>query len=135
MQKLLCAASAAVAAYWSGAQLAVPDGMLLPGSLALGWVAAVLAGWCLAEPPALLAWDGAAWSLRGGGEALPGRPAPMLDLGNWMLVRFVFHRQDGTPGHRTRWLPLSRRDVGPAWLALRVALHDDRAAAEPGPAA
>ena len=136
MQKLLFAASAAVAAYWAGAHLALPGPGLLAGCVALAWAVAVVAGRLLAEPPALLSWDGAAWSLCGeGGEACPGRPVPMLDFGHWMLVRFVFQHPGGAPGHAARWLPLSRRGAGPAWPALRVALYHDRAADGPGAAA
>lgn len=136
MQTLLFAASAAVAAYWAGAHLALAGLGLLSGSLALACAVAAIAGRLLAEPSALLTWDGAAWSLRGAdGEARPGRPESMLDLGHWMLVRFVFPRDGGARWRPARWLPLSRRDAGPDWAALRVALHHDRAADGPGPAA
>lgn len=136
MQQLLFAASAAVAAYWAGAHLALPGPGLLLGSVAFACAVAAVAGRLLAEPPALLAWDGTAWSLRGAdGEARPGRPEPMFDLGRWMLVRFVFPRDGGARRRPARWLPLSRRDAGPDWPALRVALHNDRAADGPGTAA
>ena len=136
MQTLIFAATAGVAAYWTGAHLALGGPGLLSGSLVLACVAALMAVRLLAEPPVLLAWDGTAWSLRGAdGEACQGRPEPMLDLGHWMLVRFVFPRDGGALGRPARWLPLSRRDAGPDWSALRVDLHHDRAADGPSPAA
>lgn len=133
IQKFLLALSAAVAAYWSGAHLAAAGPALVLGSLMFGWGVAAFAGRWLAEPPAMLSWDGAVWSVgREGASQRPGRPQVMLDLGDWVLVRFVFDPEDGLHRHRVRWLPLSRRDAGAAWPALRVALHHDRAPAGPG---
>ena len=124
IQQVLHGASAAVAAWWVGAHWVEPGPGLLSASLALAAVAA-LAARRLAEAPAQLAWDGAAWSLRDeGGEARSGRPRLMLDLGAWMLVRFV----PNAAGSRARWLPLSRRDAGAAWQGLRIALHAGPAA-------
>ena len=130
LQKLLFAASAAVAVYWAGAHLGVPGPGLPLASLIFGGVVAAVAGRVLAEPPTLLAWDGAAWSVDVAGAGLrPGRPLLMLDLGGWMLVRF--DPEGSASGRQARWLPLSRRDAGAAWPALRVALHQDRAAVGP----
>lgn len=90
--------------------------------LGTGLAAFVLAGRFMIQAPRQLVWDGAAWSMRPAqGKVRSGRVSLMLDLGGWMLVRFV-------PANRASfqaalWLPFRRRDVGGAWRALRVALY------------
>lgn len=67
-----------------------------------------------AARPRQLGWDGGAWLLQPArGDALTGQVRLMIDLGDWMLVRF-------SPG--ARWLPFARSDATD-WQALRVALH------------
>ncbi len=80
---------------------------LVLGLAVAGWTGRRLRG----IPARRLAWDGAAWQLQPEGQA--GQVALMIDLGDWMLVRF-------SPGGY--WLPLARRDAAD-WQALRVALH------------
>jgi hypothetical protein len=112
-QQALVALSTAVTTGWVGVQLGVVEGATLAGvALAMGLVAARWAGRRWAAPSRRLAWDGAAWQLPP--EELTGQVALMIDLGDWMLVRF-------SPG--SRWLPLSRREAATDWQALRVALH------------
>jgi len=111
-QQALVALSTAVAAAWAGAQLGAASVALAGAALALGLVAAWWAGRRLNTPDRRLAWDGAAWQLHP--EGIAGQAALMIDLGDWMLVRF-------SPG--AHWLPLSRRDLAADWQALRVALH------------
>jgi hypothetical protein len=41
----------------------------------------------------------------------------MIDLGPWLLLRFA--PADAGPV----WLPVAEGTCGPAWRALRVALH------------
>ena len=115
LQQGLVALSAGVAAGWAGAQLGVDGAALAAGALISGLAAAAWAGRRLDEPASRLAWDGAAWQLQRApqGETQAGQAALMIDLGDWMLVRFM-------PG--ARWLPLSRR-AHADWQALRVALH------------
>jgi hypothetical protein len=66
-----------------------------------------------------LRWDGAAWSWQplGAAQPLAGRIEVMIDLGPWMLLRL----QSVEAG--TLWLPLAQSACGPAWRALRSALH------------
>jgi hypothetical protein len=109
-QQALLALSTAVATGWAGAQLGAEGAMLAGAALAMGLAAAWWAGHRPVAPPRRLAWDGAAWQV----EGLAGQVRLMIDLGDWMLLRF-------SPGRR--WLPLSRRDAGTDWQALRVALH------------
>ena len=133
-QAMLGAASAGVATYWAGAQLAGSEPGPMLAALTCAAAAGVAAVRSPAEAPAWLAWDGAAWSMQPqaqGGEALAGQPGLMLDLGHWMLVRFVVDPAVAGAAPVVRWLPLSRRDAGPAWPALRVALHHHRPAAHP----
>jgi hypothetical protein len=111
-QQVLVALGTAVAVAWAGAQLGAEGAALAGVAMALGLVAAWGAGRQLVAPVRRLAWDGAAWQLLPEGQA--GQVALMIDLGDWMLVRF-------SPG--AHWLPLSRRDAPADWQALRVALH------------
>ena len=114
LQQALYALSAAVAAGWSAAQLGGSGTAAACAAAAAGLLVAVLAGRRRAEAASRLAWDGAAWQLQPPrGEALAGQPRLTIDLGGWMLVRFM-------PGRF--WLPLSRCDAAD-WQALRVALH------------
>ena len=130
----LAALSAGVTAFWAGAHLGLPE----PGLMWAGGAFAAVAGFAAsrgwADAAAWLAWDGATWSVQPqGGEAHAGQPALMLDLGDWMLVRFVFDpAATGAARRPVCWLPLSRRDAGAAWPALRVALHHPRPANPPG---
>lgn len=78
-------------------------------------VAALWAWRLAAVSPRRLRWDGQAWWL-----AEPGRDeeaqvqlAVLIDLDAWLLLRAV-------PG--PRWLPLSRRQQGAHWGALRATL-------------
>jgi hypothetical protein len=129
IQLILYATSAAVAAWWSAAQLHEPGiwpalvGMLT----ALG-----TAAWArrkLAAPPRWLAWDGGAWHLVTPGDGRrTGQTEPVLDLGTWMLVRFIPADAGRAAWRQAIWLPLSRRDTVAAWPALRVALHAQRPA-------
>lgn len=102
----------AVAAGWVGACLGFEGAPLAGVSLAFGLLASWWMGRRWLVPARRLAWDGAAWQLQPGG--LTGQVTLMVDLGDWMLVRF-------SPGGR--WLPLSRREADADWQALRVALH------------
>jgi len=78
-----------------------------------------------------LRWDGQAWSLRAltpaaatGPAASGGSCAVMIDLGDWLLLRW-----SGAGGQR--WLPLTRTDAPPSWHALRVALRWPPLASDP----
>jgi len=124
IQLALYAISTAVAVWWLGAQHVQPGAPLLLLSLLLGGVAALVAWRALSGPALSLGWDGSAWQLqRSGIDRQAGRVALMLDLGSWLLVRFVPDAAPARTRRRAAWLPLSRRDAPAAWPALRVALH------------
>ena len=138
---LLVAASVAVPVAWLLPHLAAQWGSLHPDPLLalLGRppVQAGLAVWAGAMAGAAfwlarraararertLRWDGQDWILPG---ARPGEPeqrgaaALMLDLGPWMLVRFLPHVGVG-PGRPT-WLPVHLAGDLARWAALRSAL-------------
>jgi hypothetical protein len=77
----------------------------------------------------LLRWDGQEWWLPGAGGApdVPGDVALMLDLGPWMLARFVPH----APAGRAVWLPLTISADLARWAALRGALWNWRTGTRP----
>jgi hypothetical protein len=128
IQLALYASSAVVAVGWAAATLWKPGA----GALAAGMLAGLVA-WRVARRAlpvhysTPLAWDGTAWQLQPpGADARGGQVALMLDLDDWMLVRFS---PAGAGRFADVWLPLSRRDTAAAWPLLRVALHAPQPAA------
>ena len=125
-----------LAARWDNRQ---PDALfealgnpLVQGVLAL-WVAAmVVAGFWLASKRAAtrertLRWDGQDWVLAGDAGGRPdqrGDAALMLDLGPWMLVRFLPHASSGL--RAATWLPLTVSGDLARWAAFRGALWNWR---------
>ena len=96
----------------------------LPAATIGAGVAAVAMWLWQAARPMSLQWDGQAW--RAGGAA--GEVRVMLDLDAWMLLQWR-----PTEGAE-RWLALSAAEAGPAWHALRTALHSPAGAPSPRPA-
>jgi len=81
-----------------------------------------------------LRWDGRCWHLSRPaaphGEPVPGELRVAMDLGPWMLLRFMA----SAPASRARvvWLPAQRRGLESQWHALRCAVHAPQPArAEP----
>jgi hypothetical protein len=93
-------------------------------------VSAVLAGglaWVLlrrSSSDGVLTWDGAAWhwapakGLSVSSDPVAGDVRVVIDLGNWILVRF----RSAPPRHDVVWLPVSGRYAGALWPAWRTAL-------------
>ena len=83
---------------------------------------ALLARSLLCCPPIELRWDGHAWSVgapdRAAEPPLAGEMSVAIDLGAWMLLRFV-----PEPAGRSLWLPVQRRGLAAPWHALRCAVH------------
>jgi hypothetical protein len=142
---LLVGASVAVPLAWAlpyiaarggGRQPDVLDGLANPAiqaALAL-WIGAMAfaAFWrsrkSAAASERTLRWDGQDWILAGGASGRPdqrGDAALMLDLGPWMLVRFVPYAAAGRRGAAT-WLPLTLDGDFARWAALRGALWNWR---------
>jgi hypothetical protein len=118
---------------WLGGWLEAPSGWTVLAAVAVGVAAAFAADRRWPSRTVSLAWDGAVWSV-GRDASLPGQPTPVLDLGDWMLLRFDPDRQAARPWRRSLWLRLSARDV-PAWPALRAALYAAQVAPRRQPAA
>jgi hypothetical protein len=99
---------------------------------ALAGVPLVWVGWRLARiEPVDLRWDGRTWHLAAAGDlsdaALQGELHATIDLGPWMLLRFV-----APAPHRAGvvWLPVQRLGIATQWHALRCAVYAPRPVAE-----
>ena len=140
---LLVAASVAVPLAWGLPYFAAHWGSLQPEPLfdLLGqpavqagvalWVAVIVAvAFWLAGTDRrgeLLRWDGLEWVLaRDGRPEQRGDARLMLDLGPWMLVRFLPHAAGGFGLGAGRWLALSLAGDLVRWTALRGALWNAR---------
>ena len=81
-------------------------------------------------PAFVLGWDGERWHVNslqpGFNESLAGNVEVHLDLGHWMLLRFV--PDDRTAKARLQWLPVQNVARDPLWHSLRCALYGDRPA-------
>jgi hypothetical protein len=98
----------------------------------LGWLGLTSAAWAVASmalllhavrlAPVSLRWDGQAWYCGAlatvGQEPQGGRLSVALDLGGWMLLRFV-----AEGARRPVWLPAQRRGHELAWPALRATVY------------
>ncbi|MCB2020739.1 MAG: hypothetical protein KDG44_08030 [Burkholderiaceae bacterium] len=125
---LVCAA---MAAWWLAHPVPVPT--LISAMAALGVVAALAAALtCWRLPSLALGRRGGLWHLQRGDLSLePGELIVALDLGGWMLLRFV----PDTAGGGARWIPLQRRGLEPQWHALRCAVYAPRSTAPAVPEA
>ena len=136
---LLGAAGLAVTVSW---WLALP----LPRA---GWTAAVataaasLALLPLAEAvrlrPFALRWDGERWHVVGpspssGNASRSGRLQVALDLGDWLLLRFVADPPlpASSRGGTAAWIALQRGGLEAHWHALRCAIYSPPPAGPPG---
>lgn len=73
----------------------------------------------------ILNWDGATWQWSSGAtEAREGQVRVMVDLGAWLLLRFVAV----APPHPVAWLTLARGNAGVQWPAWRAAVYARRTA-------
>ena len=110
-----------------------------PALFALGAVIGVsvlcLGALLMRVDPVALRWDGRAWHLGpigidgfdgiDGVDGVEGRIAVAIDLGPWMLLRFM----PTAPAARRHaaWLPAQRRGLEAEWHAFRCAVHAPRA--------
>lgn len=75
-----------------------------------------------------LLWDGAGWLWTTvNAPAVSGDAQVMVDLGAWVLLRWV---PVESPGHAV-WLVASRRSAGAIWPAARAALYAQGPRSEP----
>ena len=115
----LAAVAAAVLTAWLMTGEA-PIGMAggLGAAAALAAILALTAS-LLRMPPCDLRWDGLVWTLgRQGGEASPGALQVAVDLGGWMLLRFM-----PAASARAVWLPVQRLGLESQWHALRCSVY------------
>ena len=98
---------------------------LLGGAIGLLCIGAALS--LLRPVGGTLGWDGVAWTLTPAGAGpRPGTLAVALDLGWFVLVRFI---PVGARGRRAgRWIALGRRGLERQWHAFRCAVHSPRPA-------
>jgi hypothetical protein len=98
------------------------------------WVAAIVAMLAvlmlsrslLRTPPMHLRWDGLVWHLGPSVAApVPGDLHAVIDLGPWMLLRFV---PTAPAARRAVWLPAQRRGLEAQWHALRCTVYAPRPA-------
>jgi hypothetical protein len=130
--RVLALAAVATTLAWLVARAGQSD----PLVVAFASLAALLGVACALSaartPPRALRWDGSCWLLSTPGsaaasEARHGEVQVAIDLGFWMLLRFV-----ATSGpHRVVWLPVQRRGLESHWHALRCAVHGPRPQAPP----
>ena len=98
-------------------------------ALALACVAAgALAYWLSRVRPVTIVWDQTCWRVgpcdAPAGDARQGLLEVHLDLGAWMLLRFV---PEGKPRWaRALWLPVQRQGAAQDWHVLRCALYAPR---------
>jgi hypothetical protein len=80
-------------------------------------------------PPLTLRWDRQCWWLaRDGAAEQAGTLAVAIDLGGWMLLRFVGEEQSADLVWRSRvvWIALQRQGLDAQWHAIRCALYGAR---------
>jgi hypothetical protein len=122
--RMLCAGlpalSLGVLLFWLQQQL-LPAGdavRVLVAAAAAGICARLL--WRRQPGEQDLAWDGSSWTVDG---TPGGRLQVMLDLGPWLLLRLRAEAAGHPPRAAVRWLPLSAREAGAHWPALRAAVY------------
>ena len=72
-----------------------------------------------------LRWDGRQWwHARGSRAPVAGELGVAIDLGDWMLLRFV--PSGASPWFGAHWVPVQREAHEDAWHTLRCAVHAPR---------
>lgn len=125
------AALASLAAWLLGSPLGQsPWARAGVAAAAVGIFALAASLWRL--PAVRLRWDGQEWSVApaaGTVPAIPGRLDVAVDLGSFLLLRFVPLGRSG-PG-AARWIPVGRAGLEREWHALRCAVYSPPSAAGP----
>jgi hypothetical protein len=101
-----------------------------------GWVTALALAGCVGAAACAasllrvgaavgLRWDARQWwHACGAREPVAGELGVAIDLGDWMLLRFV--PLGGSAWLAARWIPVQRRGLESVWHALRCAVHAQR---------
>ena len=133
---LATGACAAMLAWWWTQPVPVPQWASATAAIGTLVSLACVAG--LWRRPALtLRWNRQCWLVACEGAAeQPGDLAVAIDLGAWMLLRFVPAGTQGSPRvrRRTDWIAVQRRGLEAQWHALRCALYSVRPASSPADA-
>jgi hypothetical protein len=117
---VLAATAAATSAWWLVRRMGIPTAAGAAAAAAGLAVALFVADRFRRGTQRRLQWDGRTWLLDG----VPGQVEVMIDLGGWMLVRFVTPSQAPGPwAGRLQWLPINLGLGGSAPHLCRAALH------------
>ena len=108
----LPALAAAALAGWAALLGGASPELAVAASLFAAALGALLA-WRKRPRGGLLQWDGQRWAADG----QPGRLQLMMDPGFLLVLRLHLD------GGGERWLAVSAAEAGPAWPALRAAVH------------
>lgn len=129
----LTAASWLVMAAWAMSARHAHPGWLAISLLLLAIASGGLLSHAWRLQPTSLRWDGQVWhagpQATMGQEPMSGHLWVTLDLGDWILLRFV-----AEGARRGRWLPVQRRGHEPAWHGLRATVYCARPASPPAAA-
>jgi hypothetical protein len=108
--------------------------MLMIGAAVLGSALVAFGAQVARVPPVDLRFDGRCWHLtesaessnRAGMGAVAGDLLVAIDLGAWMLLRFVPVSTSSDVRQSAIWLPAQRRGAEAQWHALRVSVYAPR---------
>jgi len=114
---LLFGAGAMSVVAWLAIRSEAPPWLLVVAATAMVLILGAVALPLWRIHPSRLRWDGQIWQLDGA----PGRLDAALDLGPWMLLRFIAEEADAPT-----WLPVQRRGLEGQWHALRCAVYSPR---------
>jgi len=120
---VLLAALASLAAWLLGSPLGT-EAWVRAAVAAGALVSVALAASLWRQPPVRLRWDGLAWAMGPAadlGAERPGRLEVALDLGSFLLLRFLPAAGAGRVG--ARWIPVGRAGLEREWHAFRCAVH------------
>jgi len=119
---VLLAALASLLAWVLGSPLGA-DAWVRAAVAAAALVSVGLAVSLWRQAPVRLRWDGLAWAMApaaDSGAERPGRLEVAIDLGSFLLLRFL-PAQAGRAGGR--WIPVGRAGLESEWHAFRCAVH------------
>ena len=125
---------ASLAAWMVGSPLA--EAGWVRAGVALGALGCLgLAASLWRQPAVRLRWDGTGWAAAPAGHPeaeRPGRLDVAIDLGSFLLLRFV--PASGSGRTAARWIPVGRAGLEREWHAFRCAVHSPTPAAGRAPA-
>lgn len=122
---LVVLACATMISWWLAQPAPVPNWIAPVVVAACGGAAACGATLLRVGSGVALRWDGQQWwHACPEEEPVGGQLGVAIDLGDWMLLRFV--PSGVRPWHAARWIPVQRGGLESAWQPLRCAVHAPR---------